>query len=180
MVLNNTYLARIFIDVHFTVPRYTLFVLYYLSPSKFCALFSKTLQLITTTITSQPSSSASQNLTPTLLLFPRTPPPLSPVPVHPLAPIRSIVPHNSATDCLRSILDTSVFEVATSTLSACSSRKPGWWNSSSNSNDNPIGFKANFRGEMKNGSCEELVRLSTCENLPATSFFSSTTVFRFC
>lgn len=64
-------------QVHFTVPRYTLFVLYYLSPSKFCALFSKTLQLITTTITTQlsssfsSSSSASQNLTPTLLLFPR-------------------------------------------------------------------------------------------------------------
>lgn len=50
----------------------------------------------------------------------------------PLAPIRSIVPHDPATDCLRSILDTlSVFEVATSTLSACSSRKLGRRNSSS-------------------------------------------------
>lgn len=115
---------------------------------------------ITTPPSSSSSSSASQNLTPTLLLFPCTPPPLSPVPVLPLAPIRSIVPHDPATDCLRSILDTSsVFEVATSTLSACSSRKPGRRNSSSisgsNSNDSPIatavGFKANFRREMKNG-----------------------------
>lgn len=37
---------------HFVVARYTLFALYYLSPSKFCALFSKTLQLITTTSSS--------------------------------------------------------------------------------------------------------------------------------
>lgn len=69
---HNTYAGSYLLThVYFTVPRYTLFVLYYLSPSKFCALFSKTLQLITPV--SVPP--ASQNLTPTLLPFPRTPPP---------------------------------------------------------------------------------------------------------
>lgn len=178
---NAQYISRRIIYWHTftsTVSRYTLFVFYYLSPSKFCALFSKTLQLITTTNTTRPSSSfsASQNLTPTLLLFPCTPPPLSPVPVHPLAPIRSIVPHDPATDCLRSILDTSsVFEVATSTLSACSSKKPGRQDisriSGSDSNDSsPIatagGFKASFRREMKNEGRSVDVRFSACENLP--------------
>lgn len=58
-IMRNTYTrCCLFIRAHgrhFTLPgRYTLFVLYYLSPWKFSALFSKTLQLITAALYNGP------------------------------------------------------------------------------------------------------------------------------
>lgn len=148
------------------VPRYTLFVLYYLSPPKFCALFSKTLQLITATLlppsTFPPHPKPHTN--------PRAISPYTatstPASLFSLAPIRSIVPHDPATDCLRSILDTSsVFEVATPTLSACSSRKPGRQNSSSSSSSNVSDssrVQSEFSERNEKRDWEALERFSRC------------------
>jgi hypothetical protein len=91
-----------------------------------------------------------------------------------LAPIRSIVPHDPATDCLRSILDTSsVFEVATSTLSACSSRRPGWRNSSSDSNDSDSAVRGIesefFADKSRNGEAQARCSPASFPRPPAVS-----------
>lgn len=90
LLFDAQYICRqLFIDTHSLCrgPIHFICILYYLSPSKFCALFSKTVQLITTTSSSPFSSRPPTpwqpripNLTPTLLLFPRTPPPTPPPP----------------------------------------------------------------------------------------------------
>ena len=111
-------------DLHATslLPDVTLYSLfYYLSPAKFCALFSKTLQLITTLLPLSLSRSLPRSLPPSLALslsrslalslsrarslslsIFRTPPTLLP------APIRSIVPQKPGMTRLRSILESLV------------------------------------------------------------------------